>query len=433
MELREKSDKIKKDNKNKIFRLYILTILLFFFYLYMIIIGMHSDLLVKRYILISLEVLFVINFIINIYFAYRLFSSPKKIVLKLWRKILLGIFLTFYVGASTVFMFNLYHPKSKFKTWLITTAMTTMRHQYLCQWFYSPSEIDAVLAKNKVVDSDDITDGNLIKIGEYEEPRNPEEASILDRKPGEIYRIMDINYMSGRKKMQGKLAVIYEPKNVYLAVAEKARLNLPNSPGELVADMNRKYGAELGINGGGFKDPGNGGYALGVVIQNGKIVSSNGGPAGGMVGIDKEGRFILGRMDANQALAKGIVDAVEFGPYLIVNGNKVEMHGDGGWGESNRTAIGQRKDGIILMMVFDGRQWGKIPGATVVEVRDLMEKYGAINAGLMDGGTSSSMTLHGEVITQPRNSDGFPFTRPVPNAWLVFEDYDDIVKLRKGN
>ena len=50
-----------------------------------------------------------------------------------------------------------------------------------------------------------------------------------------------------------------------------------------------------------------------------------------------------------------------------------------------------------------------------------MAKYGAINAVAMDGGTSSSMVHNGKIITNPRNGSLQPFTRPVPNAWVVQE------------
>ena len=39
-------------------------------------------------------------------------------------------------------------------------------------------------------------------------------------------------------------------------------------------------------------------------------------------------------------------------------------NGDGGWGVGPRTAIGQRKDGTVLLLVIDGRQPGYSVGAT---------------------------------------------------------------------
>ena len=57
-------------------------------------------------------------------------------------------------------------------------------------------------------------------------------------------------------------------------------------------------------------------------------------------------------MSKEKALAMGYRDAIEFGPYLIVNGKRSFIKGNGGWGIAPRSAIGQRKDGIVLFLVI---------------------------------------------------------------------------------
>ena len=52
---------------------------------------------------------------------------------------------------------------------------------------------------------------------------------------------------------------------------------------------------------------------------------------------------------------------------------------------------------------------------------DIFQRYGAVNAANLDGGTSSSMTLNGKIITNPRNGNFVAKTRPVPDAWIVTE------------
>mgnify|MGYP006874631442 CR=1 FL=1 len=69
----------------------------------------------------------------------------------------------FYVVGCTSFITILYGPYEKFRTWLITTAMGTMNHQYLCQWFYNTEQINSVLDQNFVVESEEDTDPELIK------------------------------------------------------------------------------------------------------------------------------------------------------------------------------------------------------------------------------------------------------------------------------
>ncbi len=60
----------------------------------------------------------------------------------------------------------------------------------------------------------------------------------------------------------------------------------------------------------------------GTVIQNGKIVSDfeDAQMGGGFVGFTKDNKLVLGKMSADEALAMGMRDAIEFGPFLIVNG-----------------------------------------------------------------------------------------------------------------
>ena len=122
----------------------------------------------------------------------------------------------------------------------------------------------------------------------------------------------------------------------------------------------------------------------------------------------------VGNMTGQQALDKGIQEAVSFGPTLIVNGKPSEISGTaGGW--NPRTAIGQRADGSVLIMVIDGRQTTSI-GATYGDLINEMLSYGAVNAYNLDGGTSSHMVYNGNIITSCSSLYG---TRKMPTAILV--------------
>ena len=90
-------------------------------------------------------------------------------------------------------------------------------------------------------------------------------------------------------------------------------------------------------------------------------------------------------------------------PFLIVNGKPSFIKGNGGWGIAARTAIGQRKDGIVLFLVVDSN-YNRTKGATMADLVDIMQKYGAVNAANLDGGTSSVMVVEGEMINDPIDS-----------------------------
>ena len=66
-------------------------------------------------------------------------------------------------GISTgVFLF--YGPWNGFRDFWITTAMTTMNHQYLATWLYSDKTINKVLDKNKMIETTEKIDTSLIAV-----------------------------------------------------------------------------------------------------------------------------------------------------------------------------------------------------------------------------------------------------------------------------
>ena len=63
---------------------------------------------------------------------------------------------------------------------------------------------------------------------------------------------------------------------------------------------------------------------------------------------NKDNVLVLTKESPDVAIQNGLVDAVEFGPFLVVNGKKAITSGNGGGGIASRTVIAQRKDGIVL-------------------------------------------------------------------------------------
>ncbi len=356
------------------------------------------------------------------------FTGKDKLKFR-FRKALVVIFAIFsflYTIGGFTFVGLLYLPGSEFKPWLVTTAMTTMTHQYLARWFYNDYDVSTVMASNTVVESGEDTNPDLIT---FKEPNfnsvtyaNEFDKEVLTKEhEDDIYKIIDIN----RPNMKGKLAVVYDPSKVIIGVSKGVGTNLSTSYGEFITAIGDRYNASVAINAGGFYDPNwnsMGGVPHGVVISQGKLTSNNRSltNGGGIVGFDNNNKLVLARISAAQALKQGIRDCVEFGPFLVVNGKASFVKGNGGWGQAPRTAIGQRADGIVLLLAIDGRQAGSV-GADMGDLAQIMLDYGAINAANMDGGTSTAMSLNGKIITNPRNGSFAAKTRPVPNAWLVLK------------
>ena len=80
---------------------------------------------------------------------------------------------------------------------------------------------------------------------------------------------------------------------------------------------------------------------------------------------------------------------------MIINGEERQIDGKGS-GANPRTAIGQRADGTVLLLVTDGRGASGHLGATAADLIKIMKEYGAVNAANLDGGSSSSMYYNGK-------------------------------------
>jgi exopolysaccharide biosynthesis protein len=158
--------------------------------------------------------------------ARRNRKKNKRFKKKNKKKNKLRIFFTIMFNLGTVGIITvltlLYGPWSGFREWLVTTAMTTMTHQYFATWFYDDNVIQDILNRNKVVESGDSTDADLINItyGKNEDYANDYEREILERDPNNNdYKIIPID----GKGYSGYLAVVYDPSRVKTVATAKLR------------------------------------------------------------------------------------------------------------------------------------------------------------------------------------------------------------------
>ena len=344
--------------------------------------------------------IFVVIFTLFVIFIIRLIMHKKFKANT--RRVLLTLFLIFYGEAFIFMLFTFYGPLNGFREWLITTAMPTMEHQRYCKWFYSDKEIEKVMSKNYIEESGESTKKELIDRKEVTKYKDEYERQILEHEEGEKYKIVKLE-VDG---MQGFLAAIYDPTSIKVEVTQEL-----GSRGEYVTHMAQRNDALLAINGGGFMDPGGsswGGTPTGITISNGKIITNNeygrATDTGGIVGFTEDGTLMLLKVNkGEEALKQGVTNAVSWGPYLIVNGVTSKVNGNGGWGPGARSAIGQRRDGVVLMLVIDSNA-SRTKGATMADLAEIMERYGAVNASNLDGGTSSVMALPKDIAKNEWNA-----------------------------
>jgi len=313
------------------------------------------------------------------------------------------------VGTAYLYLHLVFKgPSETFSDQLASTLMETSAMKIVPQIFFSDEEIEAILAKNKVVAPEEETDLSLITIQAREE--TPEGEQTAEDDDGiEIVPVTGPTY-------KGYMMIVSDPSRVSVGTCADS---FNNAPGLQLDKIAQRYNAVGAINGGAFSDAGgmgNGGTPLGLVISNGQCLMDGMSVEGQdvLIGFDENDRLIIGRMSKAQAKERKIRDAVTFGPALIINGESAAVMGAGS-GLNPRTAIGQRADGAVLMLVIDGRQISSL-GASYQDLIEIMLEFGAVNAANLDGGSSSLMYYEGEFL-----NNGFVLvgSRQMPTAFVV--------------
>ncbi|HJC12218.1 MAG TPA: phosphodiester glycosidase family protein [Candidatus Agathobaculum intestinigallinarum] len=383
----------------------------------------------------------------------------------------LGLTCFFMICLTVVYPFLLYTPNAfvtRWREWYIETAMGTMTHQWLATAFIPHDIIEEVMSKRYLLNQRqvDVASSWLGTDEEEEQASTPEERfyqtfSELDRDSFEAflrdnpeyiadgYENININlikdpedknYNTGIKTKQGdtvlavnaehgiliaeivgedslgmeyagKVALCKQPENIIVGTCRGLY-----EYGSYVSEMVSDYNAILGINASGFDDyegNGTGGLPYGFLKSEGKTLQPAVGDTWKIIGFDEDDHLQIGAFSDTSNLR----DAVEFHPALIINGENL-VAGSGLNDQQPRTAIGQAQDGTVIMLVIDGRQLHSF-GISIERCGEIMERYGAYQASMLDGGSSSVMVYDGREITSPTTLSQNPEGRYLPDAFLV--------------
>lgn len=322
--------------------------------------------------------------------------SSRRKSKKLYKTTILFIILDILVAIC---FFVMYGPWSYVRNLYVTTAMKTMNHQYFADIFYNKKTIEKIMSSNYfiTIDEDANTDEIDIDTKEKNKYKNEYEKELLTRDEGnDLYKIINLKIGGS----DAYLVAIYDPTKVHLIRTKSFNVG---GYGERVITMCQRYGGVVCINGGGFVDNGMGSdIPMGYVIENGKIIWSDGDSntkRGNIIGLTNDGKLkLMTNATGNEALNNDITEALEFGPFLIVNGKSLEIVGDP-WGKAPRLAIAQRKDGVMMFLAIDGENY--INGASLKEMLEVLERYGAYNAANLDGGQSTSLVINNKLYNSP--------------------------------
>lgn len=337
-----------------------------------------------------------------------------------------------------------YGPSKTARDLFVISMLETSAAKFLATWYFSPEEIDSILSENAVVAEEGSSDPDLIRIkpatgssvstreplptiigpddtepthetvGEQTqnvvtetEPVIPDKHADQLSLKGDGLEIYDVHGPS----YSGKMMVVHDPSRLMVGVCGDYTKGVS---GKTLSSMAQSYNATAAVNGGGFVDQnglGDGGTPTGLVITGGKLVYGSTGSRYDVIGFNKNNIFIVGSMTGQQALDAGIRDALSFGPILVMNGKASSVSGTGG-GLNPRTAIGQRANGAVLLLVVDGRQATSL-GATYKDLIEIMLDYDAVNAANLDGGNSSGMYYNGSIVNKGL------LTRRLPTCFIV--------------
>ena len=305
-------------------------------------------------------------------------------------------------------------PSESAKELFATTILETGQLKFLANVFLSKDELQKIVDKNSLQDMDVEVDENLINTEGNKEKE-----------------LIEIHNVSG-DGFEGTMMVVNDPSKISLATT------YPWSEyGKELGVIVDEAGAIAGVNGGIYYSSGNkGGRPYGVTVSNGEIQDITLGWSGlYLIGFDENNLLrIISLEGMNKSAVEKMVkeekirDAISFQEEssdannhfvkLIIKGEKRELSGKGS-GQNPRTAIGQRKDGSVLILVTDGRGKNGHLGATASDLIDIMAEYGAVNAANVDGGSSSSLYYNKKYL---RTSVTFYYTNSswrLPTAFVV--------------
>ena len=276
-------------------------------------------------------------------------------------------------------------PSESVRDLLVLSAMQASATKWVPGLFLDKETVDTIVANSKKVNTD------TVSMEDY--GTSSEGGTQTDAWDKAIDGIL-FETVNG-STYKAYVLLVKDPSRVFVGTSSDFR---SGKQGARIFDTAKKYNAVAAINGGEFHDAGGvgtGDNPIGTTYSQGKLVWNDGQNKRTFMGFDKDNKLIVTEgMSAKEADALGIRDGVCFqtGNVLITHdGDDVTMYyADSNTGTAQRTAIGQRADGTVILLVTDGRSASSL-GATHNDVIDIMVDYGAVVAGMLDGGSSAMM------------------------------------------
>ncbi len=319
-----------------------------------------------------------------------------------YRNFLVAVTLAILAVFALLYTLNTiaHGPSETVRNALVQSAMQASATKWVPKLFLSEEEVRSIMdaGEEKIVEEVDFNDA-VVPAAEVTDEvfhgSDPEDGP--DISDGIEYRQVAAG------TFRAYVMIVQDPSKVFVGVSSDKFSSAKR--GQRIYEAAQKYGAIAAINAGEFADPGGtgtGAQPIGITYSEGKLVWDD-KKHRTFIGFDKNDRLIVSEgMTAERAAELGIRDAVSFqnGNVLIVTENGVTKcyYAPENNAKAQRTAIGQTADGKVILIVTDGRSASSI-GATRDDIINMMIGYGAVTAGMLDGG-SSAMMYYANYITK---------------------------------
>lgn len=335
---------------------------------------------------------------------------------------LLETVLLLALGAYGVLYVLAKGPSTTARDLFVMSVRETSAMGFLANLFFTDDEIALIESggKNQVEEYVEM-DASLITVTKPTEPPEDQNQGPVPDAWGFVDEDGDgiiIEPVSG-EGYTGYMMIVLDPSRITLGTVPISY----GGRGYTVAEMVDKFDAVAGVNAGGFEDPdgtGNGSTPSAMLVYEGKTYYAGKGIQDGFVGFDSNHVMHVGKFTEAQIYERDIQYGVAFGPVLVINGESADRSKLAS-GINPRTAIGQRSDGAVLLLVIDGRQTISI-GCTWLDLVDIFLEFGAVNACNLDGGSSTLMWYQGDYVNNCASVVGI---RPVCTTFLVMKEGED--------
>ena len=194
-----------------------------------------------------------------------------------------------------------YGPFKNVRNMVVTSAMTTLKSQWIAELFLSDDRIKQIM-KDQTVETIVQTDLKGVTV------KSKNDNSI------ERYDINGKNY-------KGYVLIISDPTRVKVGFS-----NMLNKEGQPTSDIARDNNSIAAVNGGAFTDgvvgskyTGTGGSQIGIIMSNGKFLSNtikNENIKTEVVALTKAGKLLVGPHSILEMKKVGVTEALSFGPEI---------------------------------------------------------------------------------------------------------------------